>query len=95
MKIIKISRKVTGDRYDNIGLEAEVAEDDDLVDVANHLDQMCHNLLKDIYKKRNEINDKENKKSQLEFKLTKFLKMIEGSTPDEVSRILRENELPF
>ena len=95
MKITKIKRKVTGQHYDNIELEAEINAADDIYDVANQLDEMCHNLLDDIQEKRDKKSEDELKKHNLKQKVERFLKIIEGATPEEITKIINEPDLPF
>ena len=95
MKIKKISRKVTGKNYDNIELEAELAVADDIYEVANQLDELARNLMDDIYEKKYKKEVEKNKKLELKRKTERFLDIIEGSTVEEINKIINDNELPF
>ena len=54
MKIIEISRTISGNKWDNVSAKATVDEDDDPISVAVSLDNTLCTALKEI-KKKNDI----------------------------------------
>ena len=55
MKIETISRKITGDNYDNISISATLSEEDDPVKTAVELDHKLQIMLKTIYEQNRNI----------------------------------------
>jgi esterase/lipase len=84
MKIIQISRKVTGRNYSNIELIATLTANENIQDCAVELDKKCNEILSKIEKQNDEEFERENKKYEMLEKIKNLKKLIENGKIDDL-----------
>jgi len=73
MKITHITRKISGNNYDNISVTAELADGDDPVRCAVDLDEKAYEMLRKIKENEESRNKKEESVRELKNRIEQLL----------------------